>query len=203
MSVRTGPQTIAGENAVERDVAVIDVGSNSVRMVHFRLEGRAMWPVYNEKVMAGLGLGLRESGRLNPEGVTAARSALHRFTRLLDAKGVAERHAVATAAVREAADGPDFMRRVAKETGLRLTVLSGEEEGRISALGLAAGAPNAHGVVGDLGGSSLELLPMAHGRPKPGVSLALGPQAAPAGADWDRKRAKAVIEERLDAFQIF
>ena len=124
------------ENAVERDIAVIDVGSNTVRLVHFRLEGRAIWPVFNEKVMAGLGRGLRQRGTLHPDNIDIAMRALKRFERLLDAKGVGERYAVATAAVRNASDGPEFVQRVAVETGFQLRVLSGPEEGELSALGL-------------------------------------------------------------------
>ena len=187
----------AAENAVTRDAAVIDVGSNSVRMVHFRLEGRALWPVFNEKVMAGLGEGVRKTGRLNPDGVEIALAALKRFSILLDAKGVHDRRAVATAAVRDAEDGPAFAERVLMETDFELKTLSGAEEGRLSCVGLAAGIPGAHGVVGDLGGSSLELAPVIHGAPRPALSVGLGPQAAWRG-ESDRKTIKKRIENRLD-----
>ena len=95
--------------------------------------------------------------KTHQEGVEAALRTLRRFTRLLDAKGVSTRGAVATAAVRECEDGPDFVERVRQETGLVIDVLSGEEEGRYSALGVLAGVGDAWGVAGDLGGSSLEL----------------------------------------------
>lgn len=188
---------LLSENAVERDVAVIDVGSNSVRLVHFRLEGRALWPVYNEKVMAGLGAGVRDTGRLNPDGVGTAHLALKRFQRLLDAKNVRERHAVATAAVRNAADGPQFVADVADLTGLKIRTLTGREEGEISALGLVMGIPGAHGVMGDLGGSSLELTPLVSGVPGEGRTSRLGPQEAMPSGQWDPGAAKALVDERL------
>ena len=122
-----------------RNVAVIDIGSNSVRLVLFRLEGRALFPVFNEKTMAGLGRGASETGTLNPDGVTAAMRTLKRFSLLLEAKQITEIHAVATAAVRTCEDGPDFVARVAQETGLHVRVLSGEDEGRLSAAGVIAG----------------------------------------------------------------
>lgn len=185
------------ENAVERDIAVIDVGSNTVRMVHFRLEGRAIWPVFNEKVMAGLGRGLRERGTLNPDNADIALRALKRFERLLDAKGVTERYAVATAAVRNAIDGPDFVRRVGEETRFQLRVLSGAEEGELSALGLVTGIPGANGMMGDLGGSSLELTPIDHGALGEGQTFALGPQEAIPPGRWDVDATRSVIDQRL------
>lgn len=179
-----------------RDVAVIDVGSNSVRLVQFRVEGRVLWPVFNEKTMAGLGKGAAQTGRLNPEGVEAALRTLIRFTRLLDAKGVTTRGVVATAAVRECEDGPDFVERVRQETGLVIDVLTGEEEGRYSALGVLAGVGDAWGVAGDLGGSSLELTGLEGRAAKAAVTLPLGPLAvSAAGAKPDTLRER--VDEQL------
>ncbi len=184
-----------------RDVAVIDVGSNSVRLVQFRVEGRVLWPVFNEKTMAGLGKGAPETGRLNPEGVEAALRTLRRFTRLLDAKGVSTRGAVATAAVRECEDGPDFVERVRQETGLVIDVLSGEEEGRYSALGVLAGVGDAWGVAGDLGGSSLELTGLEGRSAQQAITLPLGPlavNAAGAKAEELRDRVDAHLERAAE-----
>ena len=179
-----------------RDVAVIDVGSNSVRLVQFRVEGRALWPVFNEKTMAGLGKDAAKTGRLNPDGVEAAVRALKRFSILLDARGVAERRTVATAAVRACADGPDFVKRVRKQTGLKIEILSGAEEGRRSALGVLAGVGTGDGVTGDLGGSSLELTGLSGKSVGEAVSLPLGPLSV--GVD-DLKKAKAAIDAALDS----
>jgi len=164
-----------GSRLSSRDIAVIDVGSNSVRLVLYRIEGRAIWTAYNEKVLAGLGRGTARTGRLSRDGVTQAIAALKRFRAVLDGAQPDEVFTAATAAVREALDGPEFIARVRQETGLEIRVLSGEDEARYAALGVAAGAVNADGVVGDLGGSSLELTRINHGAPGPGVTLALGP----------------------------
>ena len=158
-----------------RDAAVIDVGSNSVRLVIYRLEGRAIWTVFNEKVLAGLGSDLGDTGRLSPRGVQTALAALRRFNALLGAIQPAEVFTAATAAVRDASDGADFVRRVQAEAGLTLRVLSGAEEAHYAALGVLAGAPDAQGVVGDLGGASLELTQLDELGPGKGVSLPLGP----------------------------
>lgn len=169
-----------------RDAAVIDIGSNSVRLVVYRIEGRAIWTGHNEKVLAGLGRDVAATGRLNPEGVEAALAALRRFRALIDGLQPAELHVVATAAVRDAEDGPDFCDRIAGATGLKVRVLRGEEEARYAALGVLAGAPRAEGVAADLGGSSLELVPLADGQPGPGRTFALGPFAMEGVGDPER-----------------
>ncbi|MEE2524793.1 Ppx/GppA family phosphatase [Hyphobacterium sp. HN65] len=188
---------LSAENAIERDIAVIDVGSNSIRLVHFRLEGRALWPVFNEKTSAELGKGVGETGKLNPEGVESALRTLRRFTILLDAKGVSERIVFATAAVRDAEDGPVFVRRAKEEAGVKIKVLTGKQEALMSALGVVAGIPNATGAAADLGGSSLEIIPVSLAAPGKGITLRLGPLAAPDGLMSSRKAAKAWIDERL------
>ena len=191
------PQNGIAENGVQRDVAVIDVGSNTVRLVHFRLEGRALWPVYNEKVMAGLGNGVAQSGQLNPDGVLIAKRALKRFQRLLDTNHISERHLVATAAVRNADDGAAFVADIAEHCGFDIQVLSGEDEGDLSAAGLICGIPNAHGVMGDLGGSSLELTRIESGQPSVAQTFALGPQEALKGAVLDRDPMTSLIDLTL------
>lgn len=188
---------LTGENAVEHDLAVIDIGSNSVRLVHFRIEGRALWPVFNEKTSAGLGKGVGETGKLNPEGVEAALRTLRRFAILLDAKGVSDRIVLATAAVRDAKDGPQFIKRAKKEAGVDIAVLSGAEEAHLAGMGVIAGAPDATGAAADLGGSSLEIVPVSRGMPGEGITLPLGPLAAPDNLMLDRKAAKAWIDRIL------
>ena len=157
-------------------VGVIDVGSNSIRMVVF--DGAARSPAYffNEKVMAGLGTGLAETGRLNPDGRLRAMSALKRFQGLAEAMGLPPLTAVATAAVREATDGPDFRDEVFAKTGLRLWVIDGEEEARLSAQGVLLGWPGAYGLVCDIGGSSMELAELSDGEVGKRLSSKLGPQ---------------------------
>lgn len=180
-----------------RDVAAIDIGSNSIRLVLYRLEGRAIWTVFNEKVLAGLGRDLTRTGRLSVDGIDQALVALKRFAAVLE--GVQPSHAfvAATAAVREAADGAEFSARVAAETGLQVQVLSGEEEARRAALGVLAGIPDAAGVVGDLGGSSLELVPLEGGQVGRGVTLPLGPFSLGEALGLDARRSE--IAARLDS----
>jgi exopolyphosphatase/guanosine-5'-triphosphate,3'-diphosphate pyrophosphatase len=188
-----------------RDAAVIDVGSNSVRLVLYRLEGRAIWTTYNEKVLAGLGRDLGVTGKLSPAGVEQAIAALRRFKAVLDAVKPAEVFMAATAAVRDAEDGPEFVARVKDEVGLTLRIITGEEEARYAALGVLAGAPEGVGVVGDLGGASLELTQLGDDGPGEGVTLGLGPFALGFKAGDDprklRTRIQAHVEQVAGRFQ--
>ncbi len=138
-------------------VAIIDIGSNSVRLVVYDSAGAALLQRFNEKVMAGLGRGLGETGRLSSEGVDAALAALRRFRAILDGLGVRRTRAVATAAVRAAEDGGEFAHQASLVLGAPIEVLSGDDEARLSSVGVRGGFFNAEGLVGDLGGSSLEL----------------------------------------------
>ncbi|WP_126976968.1 Ppx/GppA family phosphatase [Frigidibacter oleivorans] len=156
-------------------VGVVDVGSNSVRMVVF--DGAARSPAYffNEKVMCGLGQGLATTGRLNPKGAERALAALKRFALLAEGMQMAPLTCVATAAVREAEDGPAFREQVLRETGLRLHVIDGEEEARLSAQGVLLGWPGAEGIVCDIGGNSMELAELKGGTIGRRVTSPLGP----------------------------
>ena len=140
---------------------------------------------------------LAVTGRLSPEGAAAAIDALTRFRVLIEAAKPDAVFTVATAAVRDAADGPAFCRRVKDRTGLDLRVLSGEEEARYSALGVLAGLPNATGLVGDLGGASLELTRIVDGEPGRGVTLPLGPFSVADGGKPDADKIRAAIERHL------
>jgi exopolyphosphatase/guanosine-5'-triphosphate,3'-diphosphate pyrophosphatase len=187
----------------QTDAAVIDVGSNSVRLVLYRLDGRAIWSVLNEKVLAGLGRDLLRTGRLAPDGVTAALLALRRFSALIDfSRPGLVFAAAATAAVREASDGDAFRERVERETGLRLRVLAGEDEARYAAYGVMAGAPGARGLVGDLGGASLELTPLGPAGPGRGVTLPLGPFSMDGGGTrFDAAGTRLVAHRRIAAIE--
>lgn len=155
-------------------VAVVDVGSNSVRLVVFERLGLSLEPLFNEKVQCGLGRGFDASGRLNPTGVDRAVACLARFGRVAKAMEVSRLDALATAAVRDALDGEAFLRRVRAEAGLDLTILSGEDEARLAGYGVVAGIPDADGLVGDLGGGSLELVEVRAGDVRPRATLPLG-----------------------------
>ena len=156
-------------------VGVVDVGSNSVRMVVFDGAARSPAYFYNEKIMCGLGKGLAETGRLNPQGRIRALAALKRFALLADGMGISPLTVVATAATREAEDGPEFQADVLRETGLRLWVIDGDEEARLSAQGVLLGWPEAKGIVCDIGGNSMELARIGNGRVGKRVSTPLGP----------------------------
>ena len=156
-------------------VGVVDVGSNSVRMVVFDGAARSPAYFYNEKVMCGLGKGLAESGRLNPQGRVRAMAALTRFALLAKGMGIETLTVVATAATREAADGPEFQAEVLAKTGLKLWVIDGGEEARLSAQGVLLGWPEATGIVCDIGGNSMELARIGGGKVGKRVSTPLGP----------------------------
>ncbi|MBU2980718.1 Ppx/GppA family phosphatase [Lentibacter algarum] len=157
-------------------VGVVDVGSNSVRLVVFDGASRSPAYFFNEKVMAGLGEGIAESGKLNPSGRTRALSAIRRFQRLAEGLGTGPLTAVATAAVREASDGPEFRDLVESETGLKLWVIDGQEEARLSAQGVLLGWPGSYGLVCDIGGASMELAEISDGEVGKRVTSPLGPQ---------------------------
>ncbi len=179
-------------------VGVIDVGSNSVRMVVF--DGAARSPAYffNEKVMCGLGAGIAETGVLSPEGRVRALAALKRFRLLASGMGVAPLTAVATAAVREASDGQQFRAEVEDATGIRLWVVDGPEEARLSAQGVLLGWPGAEGLVCDIGGASMELAMIGDGQIGRRVTSPLGPLRLQ-NLDGGRKGRRAEIERAVAA----
>ncbi len=163
-----------GTRALSR-VGVVDVGSNSVRMVVFDGAARSPAYFYNEKVMCELGAGLSETGHLNPRGRERAMAALQRFQRIAEDLGLPGLHVVATAAVREAKDGPEFCQDVKSKTGLHVAVIDGQEEARLSAQGVMLGWPGAYGLICDIGGSSMELAEIGGGDVGRRVTSALGP----------------------------
>jgi len=174
-------------------VGVVDIGSNSVRLVVFDGAARSPAYFYNEKIMCALGAGMSDTGRLNPEGRRRALSALARFQALAEGMGIAPLTAVATAAVRDAEDGPEFREEVLQKTGLRIWVIDGEEEARLSAQGVLLGWPGAYGLICDMGGSSMELAEIADGRVGKRVSSELGPLKI-GGVKGGRKGRKAHIK---------
>ena len=154
-------------------VGIIDIGSNSVRFVAYAGSERVPSTLFNEKVMAGLGRDLATSGRLPAKAMEQGLNAVARFRLLAREMKLKTLHVVATAAVRDAINGDDFL-AAAREIGVAPNVISGEEEARLAALGVISAIPDARGIVADLGGGSLELTPVADGRPGKGISLPLG-----------------------------
>ncbi len=188
----------SGPRPAPWEAAVVDVGSNSVRLVLYRVEGRAVWTVFNEKVLAGLGRELGRTGRLSPAGIVEALQALSRFRAILDAVKPARIFTAATAAVREAQDGDAFCGQVEALTGLKLRVLGGEEEARFAALGVIAGAPESRGLVGDLGGASLELVRLSQPGVMRGVSLPLGPFSMKEKAGFDAGAVREIVNRHVE-----
>jgi exopolyphosphatase / guanosine-5'-triphosphate,3'-diphosphate pyrophosphatase len=159
-------------------IAVIDIGSNSLRLVVFERLGATLLPLLNEKVMCGLGRGIARTGKLNKEGVELAYANIQRFVALARALDVDHLMGIATAAVREASDGEEFAAEIERLCGLPVRIVDGPEEARLSAAGVLAGIPDADGVVGDLGGGSVELVRIdgaSRSRIGSGISLPLGP----------------------------
>jgi exopolyphosphatase/guanosine-5'-triphosphate,3'-diphosphate pyrophosphatase len=163
-----------------RQLAVIDIGSNSVRLVIYDIFGAHFTPVYNEKILAGLGRDLRKTGRLSEEGKRKCRAALARFSHIIEARALPPPLVGATAALRVAEDAPDFVASILSETGLDISPISGQEEARLAALGLLSSNDRRSGIGADLGGASLELMRIDaalknDGAEVQGVSLPLGP----------------------------
>jgi len=156
-------------------IGVLDIGSNSVRFVIYELFGASFTPIYNEKVLAGLGRDLRATGRLSSEGKKEALSAIRRFKLIADAQNLDRILIGATAALRDAKDAAPFIKKVFEETGIDIKPVSGKEEARLTAQGLVAAEPRAHGIAADLGGASLELITLKNGKVGKGLSFPIGP----------------------------
>jgi exopolyphosphatase/guanosine-5'-triphosphate,3'-diphosphate pyrophosphatase len=170
-------------------VGIIDVGSNSIRLVVYERASRAPLPVFNEKVLCGLARGLDATGRLNPAGVEMALANIDRFTTLAHNMKVTSLDLLATAAVRDASDGPQFMHALESRPGIKAHIVSGQDEARFSGYGVMCGMPDASGVMGDLGGGSLELVSLGQGRIGNSTTLPIGPLRLMSSGKSDPKRA--------------
>jgi exopolyphosphatase/guanosine-5'-triphosphate,3'-diphosphate pyrophosphatase len=137
--------------------AIVDIGSNSVRLVVYDQLGRAPMPRFNEKSLLRLGEGLAKTGAIAPEGFRRTVEAVRRFRAIADAMGVERIDATATEAMRRASNGPALASAIAAESGLKVRILTGEEEARYATLGVISGFFRPVGLVGDMGGGSLEV----------------------------------------------
>ena len=155
-------------------VAVIDIGSNSVRLVAYEGLTRSPTPIFNEKVLAGLGREVQTTGLLAADAVEKALAALRRFRALCDRMEVAQLWAIATAACRDAKNGKAFVAEAESICGTKIDILSGKREAKLAALGVVSGFHKPDGIVGDLGGGSLELTEVQGHRVKTGLTLPLG-----------------------------
>lgn len=178
-------------------VGVVDIGSNSVRLVVYDAPTRLPIPMYNEKAQCALGRGMGAAGVLSPQGVDCALSSVKRFAGLAKAMGVEDIQFVATAAVRDARDGPEFVEEVDDLIGHRMQVLSGEDEAKYAALGLLMGVPYADGVIGDLGGGSLDLVGLDNGKFTESATLPFGHLRLSEAAEGNPERARDIVDNAM------
>lgn len=178
--------------------AIIDVGSNSVRLVIYDGPARTPFVVHNEKVQARLGRSLAETGRIDAEAYDRALRGCRRFKALLDAAGIGDVRTVATAAARDAQNGPAFLDDL-RAAGLSPELLSGDEEAFGSALGVLSAFPDAAGLVGDLGGGSLELIEVEQSAPGRRETFPLGVLRIPALREAGDKAFAANVAKQLRA----
>lgn len=176
--------------------AVIDIGSNSIRLVIYGGAPRTPEPLYDDKIMAGLGRGVVANGRLDKDAVVAALAGLKRFAALLRVVEPAQLHVVATAAVRDAANGGEFLAAV-RDLGLPAVLLSGEDEARASGWGVVASHPGALGLAADLGGGSLELARVAGDRVHECASFPFGVMRVAAIRAGGRGRLRKALKLEL------
>ena len=178
-------------------VAVIDIGSNSVRLVVYERMARSLLSVFNEKTLCGLGREVQSTGLLAPDAVDRALNSLKRFHALCKIQQVGRVYAIATAACRDASNGPDFIARAERICGVKIDILSGSREAKLSALGVVSGIYKPDGIVGDLGGGSLELVDVRGHQVRGGVTLPLGSLALQDLSHKSLKRAERIVSEEL------
>jgi exopolyphosphatase / guanosine-5'-triphosphate,3'-diphosphate pyrophosphatase len=178
-------------------VAVIDIGSNSVRLVVYEAMTRSLITTFNEKALCGLGREVQSTGLLAPDAVAKALTSLRRFRAVCRVMKVGRVFAIATAACRDASNGPDFIAKAERICGVPIEILSGPREARLSALGVVSGVHKPDGIVGDLGGGSLELVDVRGNSVRRGVTLPLGSLALQDLSHKSLKRAERIVKAEL------
>jgi exopolyphosphatase / guanosine-5'-triphosphate,3'-diphosphate pyrophosphatase len=178
-------------------VAVIDIGSNSVRLVVYESLSRSLVTLFNEKALCGLGREVQSTGLLAADAVSKALTALKRFRALCKIMKVGRVHAIATAAARDASNGPEFIAAAEKICGCAIQIISGPREAKLSALGVISGIHKPDGLVGDLGGGSLELVDVKGSAVRTGITLPLGSLALQDASQKSPKRAEKIVKTAL------
>ena len=178
-------------------IGIIDIGSNSVRLVVYEGKTRSLSPIFNEKTLCGLGREVQSTGLLAPDAVAKALASLKRFKALCKVMKVGEVHAIATAACRDATNGADFIAKAERLCGCSIEILSGAREAKLSALGVASGIYKADGIVGDLGGGSLELVDVRGHRIRRGITLPLGGLALQDASQKSIKKAEKIVADKI------
>jgi exopolyphosphatase/guanosine-5'-triphosphate,3'-diphosphate pyrophosphatase len=176
---------------------IVDVGSNSVRLVVYEGQARTSATLHNEKAICGIGRNMVSTGRLHAEGCAAALEALARFRLLADGLKVELREAVATAAARDASNGAEFVARAERAWGFPIRVLAGEDEARIAAEGVIANLPEADGLAADLGGGSLDMVTVKGGKTGNAWTLPFGPLRLTDQAKGDPDKARDIVDKGL------
>ncbi len=176
--------------------AVVDIGSNSVRLVIFDGPDRAPMAICNEKALCGLGRDMTDDGALNPVSVSDAISTLKRFRIVLRAYGDPPTRTIATSAVRQAKDGEAFVAAI-RDLGFDVSVISGTEEAELAALGVFSVEPGARGLAGDMGGGSLELVSIKKGAATQSVSLPIGPLTVMRASGGNLRDAQKIIDNAI------
>ncbi len=194
---RLSPTLPFGEFQHDGKIGVIDIGSNSIRLVVYDGVKRVPVPMFNEKMMCALGRGLGSTGRLNPEGVEAAHQCLARLMTMVRMLGVAELQVLATAAIRDAEDGEDFVAEVEARHHLRVRVISGAKEAQLAGYGVLANIHAPDGIVGDLGGGSMEVVNLHEGELGPQATLPIGPLRLLDMEEASPERIRAAIREAM------
>ncbi len=179
-------------------VAVVDIGSNSVRLMVYDGLRRSPAPLFNEKAICALGRGVALTGRLASPAMDRALRTLKRFRALSDQIGADTIYAMATAAVRDAENGSEFVERAERALGSRIEVLPAAMEGHLSGLGVLCAIPDADGIAGDLGGGSLELVELADGRIGQGVTLPIGPLRLIDMAEGSIDKAETIVAAAME-----
>lgn len=179
-------------------VAIIDIGSNSVRLVVYEGLSRAPTAMFNEKELCALGRSVALTNRLSDDSVAKALAALRRFRALADGMGVGTLHVLATAAARDAENGPEFIEKAEAICRTRIGLLSGKREAHLSAMGVVSGFFRPDGVVGDLGGGSLELVDVNRKRIATGVTYPLGGIRLQDVSERSIKKADRIVRDALD-----
>jgi exopolyphosphatase/guanosine-5'-triphosphate,3'-diphosphate pyrophosphatase len=187
-----------GRLSLGAPVAIVDIGSNSVRLVVYEHLSRSPTPIFNEKEMAGLGRGVASSGELAIDAVEKALKALQRFRILWEAMDVRDVRVIATAAARYARNGPAFIEQAEAICGRPIELISGDREANLSALGVISGFAAPDGIVGDLGGGSLELVSVSGTSVGSGVSVPLGGLALLDRSGGSLKAAEKIVRDELD-----
>ena len=189
--------TAQGRIKGAKPVAVLDIGSNSVRLVVYERHARALTPLYNEKSACALGRGVGQTGRLADANVAQALNAIQRFALVARMMRVGKIYVLATSAVRDAANRAEFVSAVEALMDAPVQVLSGEEEAHFASLGAVAGIPDFTGVVGDLGGGSLELSNIASRADTDGESFEIGVIRLQDDSNGSPAKAAGIVRDRL------